>query len=321
VLVSTGTGLTATTSLTGTYSIANVPNGSYTLTATKTGYTFASQSVAVSGADQSGVDFTGTAVFSISGTITRNGSALAGVTLSAGGKTTTSAADGTYTLSGLVAGSYTVTPSKSGYTFTPGSQSVTIASSNISSINFAANLFDSQFNGSKTGWTAVKGVWTNSSTYLLSPNFTVAGVASIAYATAYPKLDYSAKVMRTGCASCLTSLYIRGSGTGVTSGGWTSGYQFSITRDGKYSVVKTVASKATTLKVLSASAYINKLSAWNVLRVVASGTSLKFYVNGNLVWSGTDTAIATGKVGIGMVSNGTGGANRLSVDYATLAVP
>jgi hypothetical protein len=40
--------------------------------------------------------------------------------------TTTADASGNYSFAGLAAGSYTLTPSKSGYTFTPASQPVTI---------------------------------------------------------------------------------------------------------------------------------------------------------------------------------------------------
>ena len=43
-------------------------------------------------------------------------------------RSTTTASGGTYTLSGLVSGSYTVTPSLSGYTFSPTSTAVTISS-------------------------------------------------------------------------------------------------------------------------------------------------------------------------------------------------
>jgi hypothetical protein len=127
--------------------------------------------------------------------------------------------------------------------------------------------------------------------------------------------------MRTGCTTCFTSLFIRGSGVTLATGGWSSGYQFSITRDGRYYVAKTVASRLIVLKPLTLSTSILKLNSWNVLRVVASGSSLRFYANNKLLWSGTDVSLASGKVGVGLVNNGTGGANRLSVDYATLSVP
>jgi len=64
-----------------------------------------------------------------------------GVTMTlsgAGTGTTTTNSSGTYSFSGLANGTYTVTPSLSGYTFTPSSQSVTISGANRTGINFTS---------------------------------------------------------------------------------------------------------------------------------------------------------------------------------------
>lgn len=65
---------------------------------------------------------------SVSGRVTdNNNNPLGGVTISDGaGHTTTSDANGYYTLGGLPAGTYTVTVAKSGYTFAPPSRTVTV---------------------------------------------------------------------------------------------------------------------------------------------------------------------------------------------------
>jgi hypothetical protein len=52
--------------------------------------------------------------------------------------TTTTNSTGNYSITGLVNGTYTVTPSRSGYTFTPPSQSVTISNANQTGVNFTA---------------------------------------------------------------------------------------------------------------------------------------------------------------------------------------
>ncbi|MCR4322003.1 MAG: hypothetical protein NUV74_16920 [Candidatus Brocadiaceae bacterium] len=52
--------------------------------------------------------------------------------------------------------------------------------------------------------------------------------------------------------------------------------------------------------------------------MTANGTALKFYINGSLVWSGTDTEFSTGKVGIGMYRNASSTGNRLYADWANL---
>jgi PKD repeat protein len=80
------------------------------------------------------------ATYTISGTVTAGGAPLAGVTVSLTGAATqsvTSASDGTYSLIGLLNGSYTVTPSYGQYTFTPASSSVTISGQNSTGQDFA----------------------------------------------------------------------------------------------------------------------------------------------------------------------------------------
>ena len=47
-------------------------------------------------------------------------------------------ATGNYSFTGLLNGSYTVTPGKAGFTFAPASQAVTVSSRNVSGVNFAA---------------------------------------------------------------------------------------------------------------------------------------------------------------------------------------
>jgi hypothetical protein len=79
------------------------------------------------------------ATYSISGTV--SGDVANGVTMTlsgAGTGTTTTNSSGTYSFSGLANGTYTVTPSLSGYTFTPSSQSVTISGANRTGINFTS---------------------------------------------------------------------------------------------------------------------------------------------------------------------------------------
>ena len=96
-----------------------------------------------SGGDDSNPGPGGESTYNLSGAITKSdGSALQGVTLTLSGAnsgTATTNASGNYSFTDLVNGSYVVTPSLAGYTFTPISQSVTIIDANATTINFITN--------------------------------------------------------------------------------------------------------------------------------------------------------------------------------------
>ena len=131
----------ATADSSGNYTFAGLPNGAYTIVPNHAGFAFTpgSQSMAINGANVTGVNFTATAqTFSISGTISPvAGGSGATVTLSGSANATTTAnSSGAYTLTGLTSGSYTITPSNVGYTFTPPTQNVTVSAANISGVNF-----------------------------------------------------------------------------------------------------------------------------------------------------------------------------------------
>ena len=76
--------------------------------------------------------------YNISGTISpAAGGNGAAVTLSgAASATTTADSSGSYTFTGLANGTYAVTPSHTGYTFSPTSQAATISGANVTGINF-----------------------------------------------------------------------------------------------------------------------------------------------------------------------------------------
>src|SRR5581483_1979212 len=135
--------LTATAGTSGTYNISGVQNGNYAITPTKNGYTFAPSSQALTINNVNGTaSFTATAIatFTISGAIspTSNG---AGTLLTLSGspsQTTIADASGNYSFPGLGNNTYTVTPSKTGFTFTPPALTVTVSGSDVPNINFTA---------------------------------------------------------------------------------------------------------------------------------------------------------------------------------------
>jgi hypothetical protein len=131
---------TVTASASGAYSFPGLGNGSYTVTPTKTGYTFSpvSQNVTVNGANASANFSSAVQTSTISGTISGAGGASATVKLTgAATATVTANASGVYTFTGVTNGSYTVTPSKTGYMFSPASQNVTVSGTNVTA-NFSS---------------------------------------------------------------------------------------------------------------------------------------------------------------------------------------
>lgn len=196
-------GKVATTDASGNYSFTGLANGSYTVTPTKTGNAFSPSSLAVSvsGANVTGTNFTATvaaSTYSISGAA----SGATGVTLTLSGDNTGSVvagSGGAYTLSGLVPGSYTVTPSLSGYTFSPTSTAVTLTSANSAANNFVATAIPvaHSITGAVSGDTlsgvtlTVTGTATTSATTDSSGNYSVTGVYDGSYTVTPSKTGYT----------------------------------------------------------------------------------------------------------------------------------
>jgi hypothetical protein len=143
VTVSDGT-TSVTTDSSGNYSIPE--SGAYTLTASLSGYTFspATQSGTVSNQNITSVDFAATAsftsVYTISGTIQYNSSGLAGVAVSCSAGSATTDNNGDYTITNVAPGSYTLTPTLSGYTFSPATLSPAVSNVNVTGQNFTATV-------------------------------------------------------------------------------------------------------------------------------------------------------------------------------------
>ncbi|MCA9968716.1 MAG: carboxypeptidase regulatory-like domain-containing protein, partial [Anaerolineales bacterium] len=88
------------------------------------------------------------ATYSISGRITdANGSPVAGVSVSAGGAGAATDGSGAYTLTGLITGTYTLTPAKIGWTFMPPSRTVGVPPSSTGQDFTAASASGLQLTG------------------------------------------------------------------------------------------------------------------------------------------------------------------------------
>lgn len=140
---------TVTTDANGNYSFTDLPDGSYTLTPSMSGYVFtpASKAVTIQGSNVDSVNFHATAdqnvLHNISGTVTLNRMYLMrGVMMTLSGAnsgTTMTDENGRYTFSNLACGDYTVTPGIVGYVFDPAQSAQTINGADIQNADFAAS--------------------------------------------------------------------------------------------------------------------------------------------------------------------------------------
>ena len=216
--------------------------------------------------------------YSLSGAITPAiGGGAATVTLS-GAVTATTTADavGNYTFGGLANGTYAVTPSHPGYTFSPTSQSAPIDGANVTGINFTAQV---------------------------APTFGISGTIS-------PTVGGSnATVILSGAAAATTTTNGAGNYTfaGLTNGVYivtpnNSGYTFSpvsqsvtVSSANLTGVNFTAAVQQAHSVALSWTASTSTVAGYNVYRTTISGAQY-ILVNTSLVTvlTYTDTAVQSG---------------------------
>ncbi len=178
--------------------------------------------------------------------------------------------------------------------------------------------FDSKFTSSSKGWAKYKGSWNIQSGNYLTTLGVKGKYSSVSYNGQYYPLTYEVRMKRNGCPSCANHVSIRGAAYGLDSmGRWQKEYKFAYTNNGYFSVWKKNKSSITAKKNWTYSTAIKK-NNWNVIKIKASGSKLRFYINGSLVWAGSDTSFKSGRVGIGMYRNTTTTGNKLLVDWAKL---
>jgi hypothetical protein len=190
--------------------------------------------------------------------------------------TTTADAAGNYTFGGLANGTYAVTPSHQGYTFSPTSQSAPVNGANVTGINFTAQV---------------------------APTFSISG-------TIGPMAGGSgATVILSGAAAATTTTNSAGNYTftGLTNGEYivtpnNSGYTFSpisqsvtVNAANLAGVNFTAAVQQAHSVALSWTASTSTVAGYNVYRTTISGAQYTL-VNSSLVTvlTYTDTAVQSG---------------------------
>lgn len=176
------TTLLVTTDAQGNFSISNVTPGSYTVSASASGYLAGSASVTVTGGQTAAANLalqpeptTGT----ISGTVTEEGTSMpiAGASVSTQPATTTATSDaqGNYTISDVDEGSYTVTASASGYM--DDSTNVTVTAGQTSTADLALQAdYSGSWSGTTTQGREISFTVSNSAITQITFGFEVSGI-------------------------------------------------------------------------------------------------------------------------------------------------
>jgi large repetitive protein len=87
------------------------------------------------------IDVATAATFAVSGKITTSAAvAISGVLVSDGTRSATTNATGDYSITGVPNGTFTLTPTKAGYTFSPVNKSVTVSGANVAAQNFTGAI-------------------------------------------------------------------------------------------------------------------------------------------------------------------------------------
>ena len=187
--------------------------------------------------------------------------------------------------------------------------------------------FDEQFAGDISNWVQDAGNWVNDQAQYLygtGVGITPPGWISSSYGPAvYGDLDITVRLKRSDDNAsdvwAANNVFIRWDGAMGSDNGCNSCYMFQYSGIGEIGVFKMVNGVVGVLQNwVVPPGVVNTGDQWNLLRVVAQGDSLAFYVNGNLVWSGTDSDLSVGGVGVSAVKFET---INFRADYATLTVP
>ncbi len=191
---------------------------------------------------------------------------------------------------------------------------LTVANFRVSKI---PSDFNSTFNTSSNGWTPVSGSWVLASSAYYTTLGITSLVSSIQHAGTYGDVTYEVRMRREGCASCGNNLFIRGNPLSLNAyNDWNSSYLFQYTNTGYFSIDRVESSGGYTNLFPWTFRSEILVNDWNTLKVIAVGSSLRFYINNVMVASLTDTSFGTGNLGIGMYMDGVSTGNVLYVDSA-----
>jgi len=282
----------------GNYTFSGLANGVYTVTPSKSGFTFtpASQNVTVNNANVTGVNFI-MVTYSITGTISGPGGNGATVNLTATSSATVTAnASGNYSFTGLANGSYMVTPSKTGFTFTPASQAVTVNNANVTAVNFSTVTYSISGTISGAGGSGstvnLTGASTATTTADTSGNYSFTGLVNGSYTITPSKSRFTFTPVNAAATV---------SGDNVTGVNFTSTAAAGLAIDKSVSTVRSSQSSTIVTPAFTTAAANELLLAFVSADAPSSGTNttVSSIAGGGLTWvlvRRTNTQLGTAEV-------------------------
>lgn len=187
----------------------------------------------------------------------------------------------------------------------------------------SAPSFDTQFNyGSTGGWARKSGgTWDLSGFSYHTDGHPDKRTDAYYTGGQYTDFDYSAQVWRYGNDPVYLAVRM-GSTVGGSVGAWYPGYLFGYTNLGEAIIRWYNSSGVATLTSISTNGAINK-NGWNTLRLKAVGNEFWYYINGTMVYNGSDTSAnkrLRGFVGIATYRSASSPTYGFYMDYAKLDV-
>ncbi len=183
----------------------------------------------------------------------------------------------------------------------------------------AASGFSSQFNGSMNGWATMGAVKMDvNSKYLYATG--LEGYWSQAYYknATFSNFTYTVLMKRLYDQKQPNCLFVRmGTSLIKKTNKWYPGYAFCYRNYGNVGVFKRTFAGDVPLQNWKLSDAVIKMG-WNTLKVVANGTTMKFFINDTLISTVKDGTRSRGYVGVGMYDDGVHG-DQLRVDWAKLS--
>lgn len=161
--------------------------------------------------------------------------------------------------------------------------------------------FTSDFNGSFDGWARKSGGnWSSAASVIYTEGLVHHYTTLYRQESQFSDFDMSARVMRTNNETAWNFLFIRmGNSVKASDSSWYPGYRLGYSNNG-WCAVERLNADGTTTPILNAGNCPSvKKNDLNILRIRAVGSLLKFFINGTLLKTCTDTSRNRGWLGVG----------------------